>query len=452
MLGCNCAGEPCEVRVSSSTALDEFLLQDITTLPTGCSSGPSAEHGRAMPVVHPEEKPGVCAGCGGRIVDRYYLLAVDKQWHLHCLKCCECKLRLESELTCFAKDGSIYCKQDYYRRFSVKRCARCHLGISASEMVMRARDLVFHLNCFMCETCNRPLTTGDQYGMRGDTVYCRYDYETLVHGEASHLPLGAACSPPQTPTSPTGAQFYNGVGAIHKGRPRKRKSPEPNGYMQGDNDSDTSSHNDGYQQGGNSPGHQPQRQKRMRTSFKHHQLRAMKSYFALNHNPDAKDLKQLAQKTGLTKRVLQVWFQNARAKYRRNLLRQQSDSQSSQNAQKDPSITELPASTPALGNVVSPTSRSSNNNTGGQPKHSSSNMQDMSPTAHAPSVGMECHVSLASSMTSSDGHMQPLTHLDMTHAHSPSLSALSPPNSAGLSTHAQSFLQEIGRELPQTTM
>ncbi|KAK3749253.1 hypothetical protein RRG08_038639 [Elysia crispata] len=51
--------------------------------------------------------------------------------------------------------------------------------------------------------------------------------------------------------------------------------------------------------------HQTPRQKRVRTSFKHHQLRTMKSYFALNHNPDAKDLKQLAQKTGLSKRVLQ---------------------------------------------------------------------------------------------------------------------------------------------------
>lgn len=48
------------------------------------------------------------------------------------------------------------------------------------------------------------------------------------------------------------------------------------------------------------------RSKRMRTSFKHHQLRTMKSYFAINQNPDAKDLKQLAQKTGLSKRVLQV--------------------------------------------------------------------------------------------------------------------------------------------------
>jgi hypothetical protein len=52
----------------------------------------------------------------------------------------------------------------------------------------------------------------------------------------------------------------------------------------------------------------PTRQKRMRTSFKHHELRIMKSYFALNHNPDAKDLKQLSIKTGLSKRVLQVSY------------------------------------------------------------------------------------------------------------------------------------------------
>src|SRR5438128_153542 len=48
------------------------------------------------------------------------------------------------------------------------------------------------------------------------------------------------------------------------------------------------------------------RMKRMRTSFKHHQLRTLKSYFAINQNPDSKDLQQLSDKTGLKKKVLQV--------------------------------------------------------------------------------------------------------------------------------------------------
>lgn|SRR6218665_542619 len=61
------------------------------------------------------EEPGICSGCGDKITDRYYLLAVEKQWHVTCLVCVICKLPLDSEVTCFAKDGDIYCKDDYYR-------------------------------------------------------------------------------------------------------------------------------------------------------------------------------------------------------------------------------------------------------------------------------------------------------------------------------------------------
>ncbi|XP_053552164.1 LIM/homeobox protein Lhx2 [Bombina bombina] len=275
------------------------------------------------------DRAALCAGCGGKISDRYYLLAVDKQWHMRCLKCCECKLNLESELTCFSKDGSIYCKEDYYRRFSVQRCARCHLGISASEMVMRARDLVYHLNCFTCNTCNKMLTTGDHFGMKDNLVYCRLHFETLIQGEYQvHFNHSDVTSGKGTGLGAGGnnlAFHYNGVGTVQKGRPRKRKSPGPGADLAAYNAALSCNENDGDHMDRDQQYTPNQKTKRMRTSFKHHQLRTMKSYFAINHNPDAKDLKQLAQKTGLTKRVLQVWFQNARAKFRRNLLRQENN-------------------------------------------------------------------------------------------------------------------------------
>ena len=46
----------------------------------------------------------------------------------------------------------------------------------------------------------------------------------------------------------------------------------------------------------------------MRTSFKHQQLRIMKVHFLSNPNPDSKDLKELSERTGLQKRVLQVFI------------------------------------------------------------------------------------------------------------------------------------------------
>ncbi|XP_061427742.1 LIM/homeobox protein Lhx9-like [Lethenteron reissneri] len=259
-----------------------------------------------------------CAGCGRLIAERFYLLAVGRTWHLRCLKCRDCEIALDTELSCYARDGGIYCRQDYYRRFSSQRCSGCGSGIPASELVMRARDSVFHLRCFRCAACERPLTPGDHFGMRGSRVYCRPHFESLLRDESrDDAGGGGAASAGGGPPPVHG----RGRGSAQRHRPRKRKPSAAHGaeileYGLGLGCADPDGCQDGdlgYQQS--------QKSKRMRTSFKHHQLRTMKSFFALNHNPDAKDLKQLAQKTGLTKRVLQVWFQNARAKFRRNLLR-----------------------------------------------------------------------------------------------------------------------------------
>ncbi|KAJ1523418.1 hypothetical protein ONE63_001282 [Megalurothrips usitatus] len=276
----------------------------------------------------------------------------------------------------------------------MKRCARCQAAISSSELVMRARELVFHVACFTCALCHAPLSKGDHFGLREGAVLCRLHYEALPphggphggpHSPANHdggcyspappasfrtvppspqgmspggggmppgglsgaLPPGAAMMPmgPHGPMAggglpglpglpagpdPTKLPFFNGgvpavapAGPRQKGRPRKRKPKELEGITAAMGDMGGDSYLDGPF-GPGTPGlHGNSRSKRMRTSFKHHQLRTMKSYFAINHNPDAKDLKQLSQKTGLPKRVLQVWFQNARAKWRRLMLKQE---------------------------------------------------------------------------------------------------------------------------------
>ncbi|KAK7573373.1 hypothetical protein V9T40_010564 [Parthenolecanium corni] len=57
----------------------------------------------------------ICAGCGRQIADRFYLYTEDTPWHVSCLQCSQCARTLDQEVTCFARDGNIYCRKDYQR-------------------------------------------------------------------------------------------------------------------------------------------------------------------------------------------------------------------------------------------------------------------------------------------------------------------------------------------------
>ncbi|XP_067216505.1 LIM/homeobox protein Lhx2-like isoform X3 [Linepithema humile] len=126
------------------------------------------------------EVPLGCGGCGREIAERWYLQAAERAWHCDCLRCCHCRVPLATQTSCYARDGNIYCKEDYYRLFAVPRCSRCRAGIPASEMVMRARDLVYHVACFICASCGTPLNKGDHFGQRDGLVYCRSSVDYLT--------------------------------------------------------------------------------------------------------------------------------------------------------------------------------------------------------------------------------------------------------------------------------
>uniref|UniRef100_A0A8C4W669 LIM domain only 1 n=1 Tax=Gopherus evgoodei TaxID=1825980 RepID=A0A8C4W669_9SAUR len=127
--------------------------------------------GVPMLSVQPKGKQKGCAGCNRKIKDRYLLKALDKYWHEDCLKCACCDCRLgEVGSTLYTKANLILCRRDYLRLFGTTgNCAACSKLIPAFEMVMRARDNVYHLDCFI---------------LRGKTNFpeeqhdlCQMDYE-----------------------------------------------------------------------------------------------------------------------------------------------------------------------------------------------------------------------------------------------------------------------------------
>ena len=82
-----------------------------------------------------------------------------------------------------------------------RSCARCHVDINPTDLVMKARHCVFHVDCFKCATCDNSLRKGEQpstnpnsaqraltlclfvgdlFGMYEDVLYCRLHFEMMT--------------------------------------------------------------------------------------------------------------------------------------------------------------------------------------------------------------------------------------------------------------------------------
>ncbi|CAF1627120.1 unnamed protein product [Adineta ricciae] len=184
-----------------------------------------------------------CSVCSLPICDQFVFKVNENHFHSLCLNCAECHGKLFDK--CYARDGNVYCKEDFFKKFGTK-CASCGNGIPPSEVVRRASDYVYHLQCFSCLICHRQLNTGDEFYLIDDQkLVCKIDYETLKNREFD----------------------------------------------------DTN--------------------KRPRTTITQKQLEILKQAYNTSPKPARHVRETLAAETGLDMRVVQVWFQNRRAKEKR---------------------------------------------------------------------------------------------------------------------------------------
>uniref|UniRef100_A0A4W5K5A8 LIM/homeobox protein Lhx1 n=1 Tax=Hucho hucho TaxID=62062 RepID=A0A4W5K5A8_9TELE len=232
-----------------------------------------------------------CAGCERPILDRFLLNVLDRPWHIKCVQCCDCKCNLTEK--CFSREGRLYCKNDFFRRFGTK-CGGCAQGISPNDLVRRAKSKVFHLNCFTCMMCNKQLSTGEEMYILDEFKFvCKEDYLSNSNGKDTTLLSVTTCSDPSL--SPDSQD------------PQDDSKDSEIGHL---SDKEVGSNeNDEQNVGGKRRG--------PRTTIKAKQLEVLKAAFAATPKPTRHIREQLAQETGLNMRVIQVWFQNRRSKERR---------------------------------------------------------------------------------------------------------------------------------------
>ncbi|NWI53015.1 LMX1A factor, partial [Calyptomena viridis] len=254
----------------------------------------------------------VCAGCDSPISDRFLLRVNECSWHEGCVKCSVCFQPLSG--SCYSRERQLYCKHDYEKLFQTK-CSSCLKAIGPSELIMRVLENVYHVQCFSCCECERRLQRGDEFVLKEGQLLCRSDYEKEKEMLSSISPA---------PTESV------------------KSEDEDGGHSHGKGGDDGKDH---------------KRSKRPRTILTTQQRRAFKASFEVSSKPCRKVRETLAAETGLTVRVVQVWFQNQRAKMKKIARRQQQQQQQQEQEQLGNPRLGNAASVPGLEGLLVPYSR-----------------------------------------------------------------------------------------------
>ncbi|CAL4227814.1 unnamed protein product, partial [Meganyctiphanes norvegica] len=163
------------------------------------------------------------------------------------------------------------------RLFGAK-CDECGRMFEKTDLVMRARTKIYHLDCFRCTTCDKQLLPGDEFALREDGLYCRHDFD---HFEKK-----------------ANAENNNTTNIINN-NDLKTECVESKPIRKERREGKTT---------------------RGRTVLNEKQLHTLRTCFTANCRPDALMKEQLVEMTGLSPRVIRVWFQNKRCKVKKQAI------------------------------------------------------------------------------------------------------------------------------------
>ncbi|XP_009270839.1 PREDICTED: insulin gene enhancer protein ISL-1 [Aptenodytes forsteri] len=271
----------------------------------------------------------LCVGCGNQIHDQYILrVSPDLEWHAACLKCAECNQYLDETCTCFVRDGKTYCKRDYIRyaiyggwlrraRWEPRDCAVLVTRVGAFSH-LRMGELS---PSPPRETRNPPPTPECNPRNPLFAVWgCQQEVALSLLPEG--LSPGSSREPGSEKDEPLqGAGLRQGTDPSASGACGKAVLSTGGSGVRKEIDFITTGEHLGSEPiSARQPAlrphvhKQPEKTTRVRTVLNEKQLHTLRTCYAANPRPDALMKEQLVEMTGLSPRVIRVWFQNKRCK------------------------------------------------------------------------------------------------------------------------------------------
>uniref|UniRef100_A0A0N4ZK39 LIM/homeobox protein Awh n=1 Tax=Parastrongyloides trichosuri TaxID=131310 RepID=A0A0N4ZK39_PARTI len=188
-------------------------------------------------------------------------------------------------------------------------CAGCN-SIIKEKFLYTMNNQFWHSSCLRCDSCSIILEQNPSCYVKDRKIYCKSCYDSKFYAKCSSCNRAI-----QSTDWVRKAQdnVYH-LACFSCDQCKRQLSTGEEFGLQNDKLLCKQHYMELFDGDGNSS---KSKAKRVRTTFADEQISVLQAHFQIDSNPDGADLERIANMTGLSKRVTQVWFQNSRARQKK---------------------------------------------------------------------------------------------------------------------------------------